>query len=103
MLRREIDESSLFPKPMADWKTSKLNEEVHELKANSISHRRVLLTRRKSNDHVTLGLDRDESMVKRLSLHNVGIAGHCKGFTGELGLAPTSLKRIGPAAMLPIL
>ena len=66
MLRKEIDESNQFPKSMADWKTSKQNEEMRELEANNIALKGSLDTE-KSLDHVKLSLDRRRSQVRRLS------------------------------------
>ena len=60
MLRREIDESNLFPKSMEDRTTRKQCE-------NSIALQGSLNDTEKSLDQVTLSLDRSESLVKRLT------------------------------------
>ena len=56
MLRREDDESSVFPKPMADWKTSNQYKEIHELEANNIAMKGSLNDTEKSSVcHTDLG------------------------------------------------
>ena len=56
MLRREDDESSMFPKPMADWKTSNQYKEIHELEANNIAMKGSLNDTEKSSVcHTDLG------------------------------------------------
>ena len=67
MLRRDIDESNMFPKSTTDWKTSEQHEEIRELKANGIALKDSPNDTEKSLDHDTLSLDRSESQVKRLS------------------------------------
>ena len=66
MLRREIDESSMFPKSMVEWRTSEQSEEIRELKANNIALQGSVNTE-KSLDPATLSPDPGESLVKLLT------------------------------------
>ena len=85
MLRKEMDESNQFPKSMADWKTSKQNEEIRELKANNIALKGSLDDTEKKLDDVKLSLDRGESREATLAAHS-GVAGYGKCFTGIRGI-----------------
>ena len=83
LLRREIDESSMFPKSMAEWTTSEQCEEIRELKANNIALQGSVNTE-KSLDPATLSPDPGESLVNHAA--NSGIAGHCTCFAGSPGI-----------------
>ena len=73
MLRRENDESSMFPKPMADWKTSNQYKEIHELVANNIAMKGSLNDTEKSSV-ITLTSDRGKFSGDAIIAANSGIA-----------------------------
>ena len=76
MLRREFDESNMFPKSITGWQTSEQYEDVREWTANSIALKGSLNDTEKSLDHGPLSLDRSESEVKRLSQQTREFAGN---------------------------
>ena len=76
MLRREFDESNMFPKSITGWQTSEQYEEIREWTANSIALKGSLNDTEKSLDHGPLSLDRSESKVKRLSQQTREFAGN---------------------------
>ena len=74
MLRREDDESSMFPKPMADWKTSNQYKEIHELEANNIAMKGSPQRHGEIIGDVTLTSDRGEFSGEAIFAANSGIA-----------------------------
>ena len=75
----------MFPKSLADWKTSELNEEIRDLKMNNIALQGSFNDTVKSLDQVTQSLNRSGSLVKRFTQQHREFAGHCPCFTGSRG------------------
>ena len=71
----KIDESSMFPKSMADRKTPKQYVEIQELEANTIALKVPSTTRRDRS--IMLRLDRSESLLLTFA-DNSGIVGGCE-------------------------
>ena len=69
MMRREVDDSNMFLKSMADWRTSEQYDEIRELKTKNIALQCSLNNTQKSLDRVTLRVDLCESQQEAVVLY----------------------------------